>query len=78
MADLSVEVFHKNSEETGPGTSAGTVVSGTSTLGVHTATIGSLKELVRYRISLEGTSGSSIGGVLCRILQPTWFDAARL
>jgi hypothetical protein len=77
-AELTVEVFHKNGEETGPGTSAGTVVSSTSTLGLHPAEIGSLKEMVRYKITVAGTNASALGAILYRLHPPTWFDVARV
>lgn len=75
-ATMTVTVFHKNSEETGPGTSAGPVVSSTSTLGLHPAEIGPLKEMVRYEITV--TSSSGLGAILYRMHSPTWFDVARV
>jgi hypothetical protein len=77
-ARLTVEVFHKNREDTGPGTSAGTVVSATATTGLHAAEIGSLKELVRYKITVSGTSSTALGAILYRMHPPTWLDVARV
>lgn len=77
-ATITVEVFHKNAEDTGFGTSAGTVVSATGTLGLHRAEIGSLKEMVRYKITVTGTSSDSLGAILYRIHSATWFDTARV
>lgn len=77
-ADFTVEVYHKNSEETGSGSLVGTIVSGQTAVGQSRATIGSLKELVRYRVTVTGagTGTASTGAVLYRMLAPTWFDKA--
>jgi hypothetical protein len=75
-ADLSVVVVHKNAEETGPGTSAGTLVALTSTLGLHSQTFTGLKDLVCFEVEVEENAGGSMGGVLYRFLPSTWFDTA--
>jgi hypothetical protein len=76
-AEISVAVFHKDSEATGEGSSAGTIVSSNSTPGLKTATISGLKEMVRYQIVVEGTE-ENLGGVVYRDLPVTWFDTARV
>jgi hypothetical protein len=75
---VEVEVFHKNSEDIGVGSSAGTIsgsigtVRGTTNSTFLEETISSLKELVRYRIILsEGSAGD---GVVYRFHQPSWFN----
>jgi hypothetical protein len=76
-AELSVTVFHKNTEETGPGTSAGALVTTIATPGLYSQTFTGLKELVCFEVLVQQDSGGSIGGVLYRFLPSTWFDTAR-
>ena len=77
--ELTVTVFHKNSEDTGPGTSAGAVVTSTTSLGLHRVTISSLKHMVRYKIEVVGTGDAGVlEGLLYRILPTTWFNTARV
>ena len=77
--ELTVTVFHKNSEDTGPGTSAGAIVTSTSTLGLHRATVSSLKEMVRYKVEVAGADVvGELQGLLYRILPTTWFNTARV
>lgn len=71
---LTVDVYHKDSEDTG----AGSVVSVTGTNTFTTKTVGSfrhqtLKELVRYRVKLQHTGGGD-DTVFChfRILNPSF------
>lgn len=75
-ATVTFTVYEKNGEETGAGTSAGTIVSGTSTLGLHSATISPLKEMVRYMISVTGDGAT--GAVMFRLHNVTWFNTARV
>lgn len=76
-ADFAVEVYHKNSEDSGPGAAVGSLVAATTTLGLHEKQFSGLKELVRYRITVSATAGN-MGGVIYRFLQVTWFDKARV
>jgi hypothetical protein len=45
-------------------------------VGLHPATIGPLKEMVRYAVVLTVDSGT--GAILYRIHPPSWFDTARV
>jgi hypothetical protein len=72
---LAVELFHKNSEESGAGTSAGTIQTSTSTTGIYAKTLSGLKELVRYQFTPKGND-ATFGAVLYRMLPVTWFDTA--
>ncbi len=70
---FTVEVYHKNKEDLGPGASWGTLTW--STVGdFKAATAAGLKELVRFKLSVSVSSGT--GGVLYRFLETTWFDQA--
>lgn len=74
-ARVEVRLYHKNRDETGPGTGVGpTILLGTLGLGARTAA--GLKEMVRYHIKCASTSGSpqDYDYVLFRMLSPVWFD----
>lgn len=77
-AQFTVEIFHKNSEDTGPGAWKATLASATTTLGLHPATVSNLKEMVRYRITVSGNGSGKTAAVIYRLLQITWFDTARV
>lgn len=82
---LDIEVFTKNTEDTGEGENAKT--TGTQKISVDTTGSASddwvsgvadveLKELVRYKFTL--TSSESAGEwILFRMLSPVWFDAVQ-
>lgn len=76
--DVTVTVYHKNGEETGTGASAGAIVTGTYTAGLHSATKTSLMEMVRYRFEVVIRDAKYPGGLMYRILPPTWFNTARV
>jgi hypothetical protein len=71
---LQVDIYHKNSEDTGDGgVHTSNLFSGlTSAAGRSTQEVEALKELVRYRYVVK--DGSS-DWVLFRMLPPVWFDA---
>lgn len=76
-AKITVEVYHKNAEDTGPGSLKAAVVTNLTTVGVKEGvTIGPLQEMVRYKITVTSDNSGSTGAILYRILTPTWFDAA--
>jgi hypothetical protein len=70
---FTVEVFHKNKEDLGPGSSWGTL-SWTTYGNFKAATAAGLKEMVRFKLTVSVSSGT--GGVLYRFVEPTWFDQA--
>lgn len=76
-ADFAVDVYHKNSEDSGPGAVLGALVGATTTLGLHKKQFSGLKELVRYRITVSATA-DKMGGIIYRFLQVAWFDKARV
>ena len=71
---ITVDVFHKNSEDVGDGT----VFSGVSLVrnseGRSSDTWSGLKELVRYRIKCQSDFIDSPAWILFRMLSPVWFD----
>ena len=80
-ATIKIELWTKNSDEAGDGDdadSANGVNIEESTVGRKTedwnkqvtSTVG-IKELVRYKITVSGTSGD---WVLFRMLDPVWYD----
>ena len=83
-ATIKVEVFTKNSEDSGDGTNADSAgvptnitanaVGRTTTEWYSSGTIG-LLEMVRYRFKVTGTSVSD--WVLFRMLSPIWFNAVK-
>ena len=59
-ARVEVRMYHKNSDETGPGTAVGpTVLLGTVGQGRRTAS--NMKELVRYHCKCASVGGSEAG-----------------
>ena len=76
--EIGVEVFTKNTEDTGeaPGTAAASLAA-TNSEDQHQfgTTSANLKELVRYKFTASPKSGASPGFVLFRMLAPVWFDA---
>ena len=79
-ATLKIEVFSKNTEDTGDGTNADAATSISSAAAGRstaewTSGTATLKELVRYRFKVTGTAVSD--WVLFRMLTPVWFNTAR-
>lgn len=77
---LKVEVFSKNTEDTGDGTNADaatniTLAATGRTTAEWTSGTATLKELVRYRFKVTGTVVSD--WVLFRMLSPVWFDTVK-
>jgi hypothetical protein len=77
---LTVDIVHKNSEDAGNGTTAGTITvasnnwASDTTNFLTTVTTG-LKELVRYKFTLEHSTGSGTNFAIFKMRQPQWFDA---
>ena len=74
--NLTVTAFHKNSEDTGDGSTTSTAIGPVTTVvpprsdAEHLG----LKELVRYRFVFKASVDGTIGWVLFRMLPPVWFD----
>lgn len=82
-SNVTVEVYQKNSEDTGDGfihpsensTPPGTPTEiDTSTLGPTSETFENVMELVRYKIS---ASGSGTNRILFRMLSIVWYDEVK-
>lgn len=75
-AKVAVTLFHKNSEDTGDGSTTGSSIASTVTVGRtdQEFTTG-LKELVRYQFVVKADSNGTLGFVAFRMLPPIWFDA---
>lgn len=78
--DIVIEVYQKNSEQTGDGgahpnedgTSGSPTQLTTSAVDQKSETFANVMELVRYRISTSATSSGE--RFLFRMLPPVWFD----
>ena len=72
---FTVQVWHKNEEETGEGSLYDSNLSWTQigSSGIWTATCTGLKELVRFEYDVTGSSGDSI---LFRMLESTAYNKA--
>lgn len=70
-SQVLIQVYHKNTEDTGPGTATSGDLNLT-TLGTGTAESTGLKELVRFRFTCTGTRFGDY--VVFRTLAPVWFD----
>lgn len=83
-ATLKVELFTKNSEDSGDGTNADSggvptnitlnATGRTTTEWYSTGTV-TLKEMVRYRFTVTGAIQTD--WILFRMLAPVWFNAAK-
>lgn len=79
-SDLTIEIFHKNTEDAGNGGQVGSF-SLLWNAGEANGTVKSvdvtdgMKELVRFKY--QCTSSSSTGWFRFQMLQPTWYDAAK-
>ena len=82
-ATIKVDVFTKNSEDTGDGTDADSVFAtnivsaaiGRTTQEWFSAGTVGLKEMIRYRYTVTGTTTAH--WVLFRMLPLVWFDAVK-
>jgi len=72
---FTVEVYHKSSEDIGTGSALS--MSWDTVGGFMAGTAVGLKEMVRFKITLE-SSGSTgdLESIFYRFLEPTWFDQA--
>jgi hypothetical protein len=75
---LKLDVFHKNSDETGDGTATGATITVAASVVPGSTIASGLKELVRYKFTVLPSTESGTDGDWClfRVLDPTWFDAA--
>lgn len=73
-AVLAVSLFHKNSEETGPGTAVSGSIASRTAPGIDTVSYEGVKELVRYKYACTSTVEDEDDYVLFRMLALTWFD----
>lgn len=73
-SDLTVDVYEKNSEDTGDGTSAagGSAITKTAP-DVYSSTFTGVKELIRYRFSY-GSDSNPDRYALFRMLPILWFE----
>lgn len=76
---LTIQLYHKNTDEVGDGTSVGSpiVLDGSSPKFKSTQVEG-LKELVRVAVLAVGDADASyvFGWIHYRILSPIWYDSA--
>ena len=71
---ITVEVYHKDREETGDGAAAtGTAISA-STIERHDTEYTGLKELVRLKIATAASDADPFPPLM-RALEPVWFDS---
>ena len=82
-SQLTIRVFTKNSEDTGDGSDAdvGTSIvasaTGRATAEWTSGTAG-LKELVRYKYTVQSTGTGAGDWILFRMLAPVWFDTVKV
>lgn len=69
----AVQLFHKNTEDVGPGTAVSTDLVRALSVGITSGYYEGLKELVRYRFSCLGPSTDDY--MLFRMHSPVWFNA---
>jgi len=76
---LSVQMFHKNSDEPGNGLDVGSAFTrdGSQVTGSPRVTsdiTAGFEELVRYKFTLSRTGGSGTNWAVFRMLAPIWYD----
>lgn len=74
LSTLTVQPFHKNSDEAGDGAQVSGLTISRDSLGNSSAEFGPFKELVRYKFSIGGTS-MDLRWAAFRMLTPVWYDA---
>ena len=74
---LAVQLVNKNSSETGNGDNIGSAITRTGSNGAGRSqgdiTAG-FEELVRYKFTLQLSSGSGTNWAVFRMLAPVWYD----
>lgn len=75
-ATMVATLFQKNYDEPGDGTTTGVALTFTS-IGRQTMELLGAKELVRLQLKLD-PSGTDVGKVLYRVLQPVWFETVKV
>lgn len=77
-AKISVTLFTKNTEDPGDGTTTGSAISLTNTVGVTSEVLKQgVVELVRYQFNVVADASNTLGWVLFRMLSPVWFDSVK-
>lgn len=74
------ELYQKNYDEVGDGTSASASVTFDQTTGRQSLTKLGAKEIVRFKLTIQrgGSLGSTeVGWFLCRLLEPVWFESVK-
>lgn len=74
-AALAVQLFHKDSEETGPGTAVSGSTATRTTAGTSEVEYAGVKEFVRYKFLCTSTAQDAEDYVLFRMLDPVWYDS---
>lgn len=79
---LSVQMLHKDSSDTGDGTAVGSpwTITGSAADSAPRSTsniTAGFKELVRYKITLQLSTGSGVNWTIFRMLPPVWYDAVK-
>ena len=81
-SQLTIRVFTKNREDSGDGVDAdaGTSIVATSTgrsSAEWTSGTAALRELVRYKYTIQSTGSGAGDWTLFRMLTPIWFDTVK-
>jgi hypothetical protein len=76
---MSVQMLHKNSDDTGDGTAVGSAFTRLGSNYVATPRVTSditagFKELVRFKFTLSYSGGSGTNWATFRTMQPVWYD----
>ncbi|MBK8977639.1 MAG: hypothetical protein IPM29_17150 [Planctomycetes bacterium] len=75
QASLTVVLFHKDRDDVGDGTQVGFGAITRVAVGRTTARFDPLKELVRYKITVETTEEGEGAWALFRMLSIVWYDS---
>jgi hypothetical protein len=75
-AQITVKLFHKDTEDAGDGTDTTSAIGPTSTIGRSGVEFTrGLLELVRYQFVVTSDETNVPGYICFRMLPPVWFDA---
>jgi len=73
LAEVAIDIYHKNAEEAGDGTNKESFTTITSATIGEKESLG-LKELVRFRITISNGGGGGVSTARVRFLSPIWFN----
>ena len=78
QTDITITPYTRDREDYGAGTpgTPATIASGGPTFAEITVT--NMEEMIRFLIEVDPIGGGSGSGIIYRMLEPTWYDEAKV